>query len=343
LRRISGTFKDLPGGQILGPTFDYTHRLLDRSLLEVKEIEGDISFLPNADGDDNASVNDGNSASDGASANENDSDSDGDGAVKVDANDIAASTSNSYNAETVLSNTIITQKQANIKDDPKFPETMTHRDTVPAADQFLVQLGLMEKEVEGSADDPPPFDLSRQPLDFPLDRAGRLQALARADEGFLLAMAYSSQRGFGSVHPFVADLRLGSVEVILNIPESNLMVTIGQIEVTECQTANQFKGGNGLPPMFTRGYGLALGHNERKALSMAIVERALRAKELGEAIKGPAQDEEFVLYHSDNVEASGFVSHIKLPHYVDFQAEMNMLRQMRSKLSGMETLQAENE
>ncbi len=28
-RRISATFKDLPGGQVLGPTFDYTHRLLD--------------------------------------------------------------------------------------------------------------------------------------------------------------------------------------------------------------------------------------------------------------------------------------------------------------------------
>jgi hypothetical protein len=25
-RRISSTFKDVPGGQILGPTFDYTHR-----------------------------------------------------------------------------------------------------------------------------------------------------------------------------------------------------------------------------------------------------------------------------------------------------------------------------
>ena len=31
-RRISATFKDLPGGQILGPTFDYTHRLLDFKL-----------------------------------------------------------------------------------------------------------------------------------------------------------------------------------------------------------------------------------------------------------------------------------------------------------------------
>ena len=28
-RRVSATYKDLPGGQLLGPTFDYTHRLLD--------------------------------------------------------------------------------------------------------------------------------------------------------------------------------------------------------------------------------------------------------------------------------------------------------------------------
>ncbi|MBN8898518.1 MAG: carbon-phosphorus lyase complex subunit PhnI, partial [Rhodospirillales bacterium] len=31
-RRISAVFKDLPGGQVLGPTYDYTHRLLDFAL-----------------------------------------------------------------------------------------------------------------------------------------------------------------------------------------------------------------------------------------------------------------------------------------------------------------------
>jgi alpha-D-ribose 1-methylphosphonate 5-triphosphate synthase subunit PhnI len=31
-RRISAAFKDIPGGQVLGPTFDYTHRLLDFKL-----------------------------------------------------------------------------------------------------------------------------------------------------------------------------------------------------------------------------------------------------------------------------------------------------------------------
>src|SRR5450432_4133279 len=37
-RRISATFKDLPGGQVLGPTFDYTHRLLDHTLAEPADL-----------------------------------------------------------------------------------------------------------------------------------------------------------------------------------------------------------------------------------------------------------------------------------------------------------------
>ena len=64
---------------------------------------------------------------------------------------------------------------------------------------------------------------------------------------------------------------------------------------------------------------------------MALVDRALRAKELGEEIQGIAQDEEFVLSHSDNVQAQGFVQHLKLPHYIDFQAELNLVRKMRKE------------
>ena len=32
--------------------------------------------------------------------------------------------------------------------------------------------------------------------------------------------------------------------------------------------------------------------------------------------------------HCDNVEAAGFVSHLKLPHYVDFQSELELIRKM---------------
>ena len=38
-RRISSAFKDIPGGQMLGPTYDYVHRLLNFSLTEEKEEE----------------------------------------------------------------------------------------------------------------------------------------------------------------------------------------------------------------------------------------------------------------------------------------------------------------
>jgi alpha-D-ribose 1-methylphosphonate 5-triphosphate synthase subunit PhnI len=107
-------------------------------------------------------------------------------------------------------------------------------------------------------------------------------------------------------------------------------VPMGRIEVTECQMVNQFVGRADAPAQFTRGYGLVFGHGERKAMSMSIVDRALRAEQLGERVVGPAQDEEFVISHADNVAATGFVEHLKLPHYVDFQAELGLVRRLRA-------------
>ena len=124
---------------------------------------------------------------------------------------------------------------------------------------------------------------------------------------------------------------MGLVEVTFTPEELGFSIAIAEIEVTECQMINQFQGAKGVKPMFTRGYGLAFGQAERKAMAMALVDRALRADEFGEDRLHPPQDEEFVLSHSDNVEAAGFVSHLKLPHYVDFQSELNMLRGMRAR------------
>ncbi|MFN5719923.1 MAG: carbon-phosphorus lyase complex subunit PhnI, partial [Bradyrhizobium sp.] len=71
----------------------------------------------------------------------------------------------------------------------------------------------------------------------------------------------------------------------------------------------------------------------RKTMSMALVDRALRARELGEEAVAPAQDEEFVMSHSDNVQSTGFVEHLKLPHYVDFQSELGLLRKLRQEFA----------
>ncbi|GGE20980.1 carbon-phosphorus lyase complex subunit PhnI [Primorskyibacter flagellatus] len=248
-RRVSATFKDAPGGQVLGPTFDYTHRLLDFAL----EAEGLVE-----------------EAATGA---------------------------------------------------PREAET-------PHVTAFLNAEGLIQEE--HVPEDDRPRDLTREPLELPAGRPLRLQALTRGDEGFVLGMAYSTQRGYGRNHPFVGELRIGTVPVEMEVPELGFSVEIGEVVLTECETVNQFTGSKSEPPQFTRGYGLVFGQTERKAISMALVDRALRWEELGEDNVGaPAQNEEFVLYHSDNIQATGFLEHIKLPHYVDFQSELELVRKLR--------------
>ncbi|MCP1676455.1 alpha-D-ribose 1-methylphosphonate 5-triphosphate synthase subunit PhnI [Natronocella acetinitrilica] len=255
-RRISATFKDLPGGQVLGPTFDYTHRLLDFQLA----VDGKAPTAPSAR--------------------------------------------------------------------EPLPTSM------PRVTDMLGQQGLIEEEL---ADDSQPVgDITREPLDFPSKRDVRLQALARADEGFLLGMAYSSQRGYGRNHPFAGEIRLGEIAIEFTPEELGFPVELGEITVTECQMVNQFTGSDAAPPQFTRGYGLGFGHCERKAISMALTDRALRSRDLGEPASAPAQDDEFMLYHCDNIQATGFVEHLKLPHYVDFQSELAMLRALRQR-HGQET------
>jgi alpha-D-ribose 1-methylphosphonate 5-triphosphate synthase subunit PhnI len=193
--------------------------------------------------------------------------------------------------------------------------------------EFLNLEGLIQGE---PATEDQPGDLTRQPLELPADRPLRLQALTRGDEGFLLSLAYSTQRGYGRTHAFVGELRIGRVAVEMDIPELGFAVEIGEVELTECETVNQFTGSKTEPPQFTRGYGLVFGQSERKAISMSLVDRALRWEELGEDFAGvPAQDAEFVLYHSDNIQATGFLEHIKLPHYVDFQSELELIRKLR--------------
>ena len=252
-RRLSATFKDVPGGQLLGPTFDYTHRLLDFALLAEGEYPGP--------------------------------------AVTPDAS----------------------------------------LEPCPRVLGLLAREGLIKNEADNSDS---VADITRDPLELPASRAERLQALARGDEGFLLALGYSTQRGYGRNHPFAGEIRIGEVEVWIDPEELGFPVCLGSIEVTECEMVNQFVGSATELAQFTRGYGLAFGHAERKAMGMALVDRALRAEEYNEEILSPAQQEEFVLMHCDNVEAAGFVSHLKLPHYVDFQAELELIRKLRKPAEG---------
>ena len=151
-----------------------------------------------------------------------------------------------------------------------------------------------------------------------------LQNLARGDEGFLLGLAYSTQRGYGRTHPFVGEIRFGEVEVELFVEELGFAVQLGAIAVTECQMVNQFTAATASrrnSPAATASSS-ARANARRCRWRWSIARSAPRTRR---GAHGPAQDEEFVLSHSDNVQATGFVEHLKLPHYVDFQAELALL------------------
>ena len=247
-RRISAVYKDLPGGQVLGPTYDYSHRLLDFTLLA----NGETPAAP--------------------------------------------------------------------RGDQALPTSCPHMFSMMSAE------GLAAREEDDGSE---PADITREPMGFPASRAARLQQLVRGDEGFLLALGYSTQRGYGRTHPFAGEIRTGFVSVSVCPEELGFELEIGELLLTECEMVNGFTSNGVDAPHFTRGYGLVFGRAERKAMAMALVDRALQTQEHGERITSPAQDEEFVLSHADNVEAAGFVSHLKLPHYVDFQAELALLKQLQ--------------
>lgn len=249
IRRISAAFKDIPGGQILGPTYDYSHRLLDFSLLEKKK--GDRKTAGNH--------------------------------ADIDSADI---------------------KCGRVSD-------------ILKEDNILL---------ETEEDNTQPFDVTSSLLTFPAPRSARLQTFARSDAGFLGGIAYSSMRGYGAVHPTVSELRSGYVEVCIPyVLDESEEICIGDILVTEVEalvpshteTDEEFD-----KMTLSGGYGLIFGRNENKAIAMSIADASLETS--GDT---PSQDEEFVLTHGDCLEMSGFISHLKLPHYVTFQSKLDRVRE----------------
>lgn len=258
IRRISSAFKDIPGGQMLGPTHDYALRLMRFDLAE----ESPEGFRRMA---------------------------------------------RRFLGET--------------RDDA-LP------DSFPKVVDALRAEGLLPPL---SAGDPHAFDITREPLLFPLPRSAALATLARGETGSLLAMAYSNMRGYGDIHPTVAELRVGYLPVVLPHPVSGEPTEAGEVLMTECEVIAMYEGtGSDGPPLFTLGYGACFGHNEVKAISMAILDRALQ-KGMRDGPDNPSEDPEFVLLHVDGVDAMGFANHYKMPHYVTFQSDLDRLRTTRNK------------
>ena len=180
----------------------------------------------------------------------------------------------------------------------------------------LRELGFIKSQPKDAKTD----DITRVFPNPPYSRSAMMQAMARGESGSMLGFAYTSMRGYGDIHPTIGDLRLGSVEVKFTHPLTQKEVIIGEIEVSavECvgEVEKQFDGSVKL----NTGFGFCFGFNETKAICMGILDLNLYAVKHRENATHFASSCEMILHHIDGVDSMGFSNHYKLPHYVTFQA-----------------------
>ncbi|PIC64137.1 carbon-phosphorus lyase [Sporosarcina sp. P13] len=262
-RRISASFKDIPGGQLLGATYDYTHRLLDFDLIDEKKADY------------------------------------------------------THWLQRYFKELQEVDVQENIQHFPKVVE-------------YLRNEGLF---AQYEIDNTQPEDITKQSLEFPASRSARLQVLTRGQTGAVTSLAYASLRGYGEVHPTVGEVRVGSLPIYVKHPNEAASSEeeefyIGDIQVTEVESfvpVNVKNDKNEEELDFEIGYGICYGQNETKAIAISILDQCLEHAHA----EYPTHDEEFVLLHIDSVESSGFISHLKLPHYVTFQSKLDSIRQVK--------------
>ncbi len=263
VRRISAAFKDIPGGQVLGPTLDYSHRILQLEVLEGGET--------------------------------------GDGGRRTADNDsapVAASELHRLPSPVSPSFPLVADWQRDAGLLPALPE----HDTIAAADIP---------------------DVTREPLLFPASRAHRLQSLSRAETGGVLALGYANMRGYGSVHPTINEVRLAYADVNVMHPITGEPFSIGRIRVSQAEIVTTFKGEADNPEL-ALGFCATMGWNEVKTIAGSMLDMAMDLPE-----PHPSHTEEYVLYHTDPVESSGFCIHYKLPHYVTFGSDLDAMRAVR--------------
>ncbi len=276
-RRISASFKDIPGGQLLGASADYTHRLIDPSLRGETD-EGAVAWVEEYLG-----------------------------RVAIDACD-----TNEASEDSAASR-------------PEAPPA--------SAIDYVRSLGLIE---ERQMDDAEPRDVTKKAIEFPASRSERLQILARGQTGAVTALGYAALRGYGAtLHPTVGELRVGRVAVYVPDPFAAGSAKgdgdayyVGELRITAVETlvpVQVHKGRGKTEIEFVLGFGACFGQNETKAIAMSLLDQCLESGDKRSAV----QDEEFVLLHVDSVEATGFISHLKLPHYVTFQSKLDSLRKAR--------------
>lgn len=168
------------------------------------------------------------------------------------------------------------------------------------------------------SDDPEPFDITRHPARPPATRSARLATMARAETGALVNVWYRNILGpDGYLHEItLGEVRHGRLPVTVIHPITGDEVSVTDVRVTEVEAIEDLDGIEEDRGRFDVGYGLCFGHNEKKAIAMANLDIAC------ERDRGRSFLEQSILLTTDGLDASGFLEHLKLPHYVTFRSMM---------------------
>jgi alpha-D-ribose 1-methylphosphonate 5-triphosphate synthase subunit PhnI len=222
---------------------------------------------------------------------------------------------------------------------PETAETTARERTDPRRPpRFYEQLLKADLAVrhEEPADDPEPFDVSRGAARPPAPRSAVLASMARAETGALVALWYRSIRGpDGAFHEVtLGELRHGRLPVRVIHPLTCHAVEIGQIRATEAEAVEDLDGPAEDRTRLDVGYGLCFGHNERKAIAMANLDIAFRRAAQSDSTGGEL--EQLLLLTTDGLDSSGFLEHLKLPHYVTFRSIVDRKVASRAALADSE-------
>lgn len=165
-------------------------------------------------------------------------------------------------------------------------------------------------------DDPEPYDITRQPARPGAPRSARLSTMARAETGALVQLWYRNILGPDNhLHEItLGEVRHGHLPVPVAHPRTGRPVAVGRVRVTEVEAIEDLDGIDEDGSRFDVGYGLCFGHNERKAIAMANLDISVHRD------RGRSALEQSVLQTTDGLDASGFLEHLKLPHYVTFRS-----------------------
>ena len=180
-------------------------------------------------------------------------------------------------------------------------------------------------------DDPEPYDIVRQPVRPGVPRSARLSVMARAETGALVNLWYRNILGpDGYIHEItLGEVRHGRLPVRVEHPLTGRPVSVGSLRVTEVEAIENLDGPDEPRDLFDVGYGLCLGHHERKAIAMANLDIAV------ERDKGHSLLEQSVLMTTDGLDSAGFLEHLKLPHYVTFRSMIERKLAIRRRAASL--------